>query len=83
MIGGGSEHLPAFMGYVGTGGAHAAPVGTIFASPPAKPTLEATLPANGGAGVIYSYGNYAGDVMDLTAPRPAPPNSASPSGPCS
>lgn len=65
VIGGGSGHLPAFMGYVGAGGADAAPIGNIFASPPAKPVLEATLAANGGAGVVYSYGNYAGDVMNF------------------
>jgi phosphoenolpyruvate---glycerone phosphotransferase subunit DhaK len=65
VIGGGSGHLPAFIGYVGQGGADAAPVGHIFASPPAKPVLEATRAANGGAGVIYSYGNYAGDVMNF------------------
>jgi phosphoenolpyruvate---glycerone phosphotransferase subunit DhaK len=65
VIGGGSGHLPAFMGYVGPGGADAAPIGNIFASPPAKPVLEATLAANGGAGVVYSYGNYAGDVMNF------------------
>jgi hypothetical protein len=53
------------MGYVGPGGADAAPIGNIFASPPAKPMLEATLAANGGAGVVYSYGNYAGDVMNF------------------
>ena len=65
VIGGGSGHLPAFMGYVGRGGADAAPIGNIFASPPAKPILEATLAANGGKGVVYSYGNYAGDVMNF------------------
>lgn len=65
VVGGGSGHLPAFVGYVGKGGADAAPVGNIFASPPAKPVLEATLAANGGAGVLYSYGNYAGDVMNF------------------
>ncbi len=65
VVGGGSGHLPAFIGYVGKGGADAAPVGNIFASPPAKPVLEATLAASGGAGVLYSYGNYAGDVMNF------------------
>lgn len=65
VIGGGSGHLPAFAGYVGAGGADAAPIGNIFASPPAKPVLEATLAANGNAGVLYSYGNYAGDVMNF------------------
>lgn len=65
VVGGGSGHLPAFVGYVGKGGADAAPVGNIFASPPAKPVREATLAADGGAGVLYSYGNYTGDVMNF------------------
>ena len=51
--------------YVGKGGADAAAVGNIFASPPAKPILKATLAANGGSGVLYIYGNYAGDVLNF------------------
>lgn len=65
VIGGGSGHLPAFAGYVGRGGADAVPIGNVFASPPARPVLEATLAADGGQGVLYSYGNYAGDVMNF------------------
>lgn len=65
VIGGGSGHLPLFTAYVGLGCADAAPVGNIFASPPAKPILEATRAANGGAGVLYVYGNYAGDVLNF------------------
>jgi len=65
VIGGGSGHLPLYTGYVGRGAADAAVIGNIFASPPAKPILEATLAANGGAGVVYVYGNYAGDVMNF------------------
>ena len=65
VIGGGSGHLPIYTGYVGAGGADAAPIGNIFASPPAKPILEATLAANGGVGVLYFYGNYAGDVLNF------------------
>jgi dihydroxyacetone kinase len=65
VIGGGSGHLPIYTAYVGKGGADAAPAGNIFASPPAKPILEATLAANGGAGVVYFYGNYAGDVLNF------------------
>lgn len=57
VIGGGSGHLPAFAGYLGQGGADAVPLGNIFASPPAKPIVEATRAANGGAGVLYAYGN--------------------------
>jgi phosphoenolpyruvate---glycerone phosphotransferase subunit DhaK len=65
VIGGGSGHLPIYTAYVGQGLADAAPAGNIFASPPAKPILEATLAANGGAGVLYFYGNYAGDVLNF------------------
>ncbi|MCX7938495.1 MAG: dihydroxyacetone kinase subunit DhaK, partial [Thermoflexales bacterium] len=65
VVGGGSGHLPLYTAYVGKGGADAAPAGNIFASPPAKPILEATLAANGGQGVIYVYGNYAGDVLNF------------------
>lgn len=65
VIGGGSGHLPIYTAYVGAGGADAAPIGNIFASPPAKPILEATLAANGGVGVLYFYGNYAGDVLNF------------------
>jgi dihydroxyacetone kinase len=65
VIGGGSGHLPIYTAYVGKGGADAAPAGNIFASPPAKPIMEATRAANGGAGVLYFYGNYAGDVLNF------------------
>jgi dihydroxyacetone kinase len=65
VIGGGSGHLPIYLGYVGPGGADAAAIGNIFASPPAKPILEATRAVNGGAGVLYVYGNYAGDQMNF------------------
>ena len=60
-----SGHLPLYTAFVGKGGADAAPAGNIFASPPAKPILEATRAANGGRGVLYFYGNYAGDVLNF------------------
>ena len=65
IIGGGSGHEPAFMGYVGEGSADGCPVGNVFASPPPDPILAATRAVNGGAGVLYSYGNYSGDVMNF------------------
>ncbi len=65
IIGGGSGHEPAFMGYVGEGSADGCPVGNVFASPPPDPVLATTRAVNGGAGVIYSYGNYSGDVMNF------------------
>lgn len=65
VIGGGSGHLPIYPGYVGLGGADAAAIGNVFASPPARPILQATLAADGGAGGLYIYGNYAGDAMNF------------------
>lgn len=65
VVGGGSGHLPAFAGYVGQGMADAAAFGNIFASPPARPVVEATLAADSGAGALYLYGNYAGDCLNF------------------
>lgn len=65
LIGGGSGHEPAFMGYVGEGMADGVAVGNVFASPPPAPILEVTRAIDQGAGVVYLYGNYAGDVMNF------------------
>jgi dihydroxyacetone kinase-like protein len=63
--GGGSGHLPVFMGYVGEGLADGAAIGNVFASPSADQMLEVTRAIDGGAGVLYLYGNYGGDVMNF------------------
>lgn len=65
VIGGGSGHEPAFLGYVGKGLADACAVGNVFASPPPQPAVDAAMAAQGGAGVLFMYGNYAGDVMNF------------------
>ncbi|QJD83184.1 dihydroxyacetone kinase subunit DhaK [Cohnella herbarum] len=65
VIGGGSGHEPAFMGLIGKGMADGVPVGNIFASPPPHPIVEVTKAIHSGAGVIYMYGNYAGDCMNF------------------
>jgi dihydroxyacetone kinase-like protein len=65
VIGGGSGHEPAFIGYIGRGGADGAAVGNVFASPPPDPAVEAARAVNGGAGIIFCYGNYSGDVMNF------------------
>lgn len=65
VIGGGAGHEPAFWGYVGSGLADAAVVGNIFASPPPDPIIAATRAVQGGAGVLYIYGNFSGDVMNF------------------
>lgn len=65
VIGGGSGHEPTFLGFVGKGLADACAVGNVFASPPPQPVVDAAIAANGGAGVLFMYGNYAGDVMNF------------------
>lgn len=65
VVGGGSGHEPAFAGYVGTGLADAAPLGNIFASPSPAQIMDAAFAADGGAGVLFLYGNYTGDVMNF------------------
>lgn len=66
VIGGGSGHEPAFAGYVGRGLADAAAVGNVFASPSPQQILDAGRAADGGAGVVFLYGNYTGDVLNFT-----------------
>lgn len=65
VIGGGSGHEPTFLGFVGKGLADAAAIGNVFASPPPQPAVDAALAAHGGAGVLFLYGNYAGDVLNF------------------
>lgn len=65
VVGGGSGHEPTFLGFVGKGLADACAVGNVFASPPPDPILACTKAVDGGAGVLYLYGNYAGDVMNF------------------
>lgn len=65
VIGGGSGHEPTFVGFVGEGLADAAAIGNVFASPPPDPALACVQDVNGGAGVLFMYGNYAGDVMNF------------------
>src|SRR4029077_3584297 len=65
VTGGGSGHLPLFLGYVGVGLCTAVAVGNVFSSPSVEQILAATRAAHGGAGVVYLYGNYGGDVMNF------------------
>lgn len=65
VIGGGSGHYPAFCGTVGPGLATAAVVGNIFTSPSASQAYSVGRAADQGRGVIFSFGNYAGDTMNF------------------
>src|SRR5688572_14704761 len=63
--GGGSGHLPLFMGYVGDGLLDGAAIGGVFQSPSSAQMLNVTKAIDGGAGVLYLYGNYGGDVLNF------------------
>ena len=65
LIGGGSGHEPIYHGLVGRNLADGAACGDIFAAPPPNIVLEATEAVNRGKGVLYLYGNYAGDVLNF------------------
>ncbi len=65
LVGGGSGHYPAFCGLVGKGFADGAVIGSIFTSPSTEQIYRCTKALDSGAGVLYSYGNYSGDVMNF------------------
>ncbi|MDR1430526.1 MAG: dihydroxyacetone kinase subunit DhaK, partial [Propionibacteriaceae bacterium] len=65
LYGGGSGHYPIFYGLVGPGMADGAVVGNIFTSPSAHYGYSVARAAHRGGGVIFAYGNYAGDVMNF------------------
>lgn len=66
VVGGGSGHYPAFCGIVGTGFADGAVVGNVFTSPSTQDACSVGRAASNGGGLLFSTGNYAGDVMNFT-----------------
>jgi dihydroxyacetone kinase-like protein len=65
ITGGGSGHEHMFIGYVGRGMAHGSVAGNVFTSPPPQPICATAKAAHGGSGVLFLYGNYAGDVLNF------------------
>ena len=65
VTGGGSGHLPVFLGYVGDGMLDGCAVGNVFASPSANKMTEMIKACNYGSGVLCLYGNYGGDNMNF------------------
>ncbi len=63
--GGGSGHLPLFLGYVGEGMLDGCSIGDVFQSPSAEQMLAVTKEIDSGAGVLYIYGNYGGDILNF------------------
>lgn len=67
VIGGGSGHYPAFGGLIGPGLAHGAAMGNLFASPSSQQVRHVAAAVERGGGVLLTYGNYAGDVLNFDA----------------
>lgn len=63
--GGGSGHLPLFLGYIGDGMLDGCSVGEVFQSSSARDMLSVTKAIDTGAGVVYIYGNYGGDKLNF------------------
>ncbi|MBA0052353.1 dihydroxyacetone kinase family protein [Streptomyces sp. AJS327] len=62
---GGSGHYPAFCGVVGPGFADGSVIGNVFTSPSAAQAHSVASAAETGGGVLFLFGNYAGDVMNF------------------
>lgn len=65
VIGGGSGHEPLFSGFVGKGLADAVACGNVFASPNPQLIEQAAEAVDTGKGVLFIYGNYAGDNLNF------------------
>ncbi len=65
ITGGGTGHLPLFLGYVGDGLLDGCGVGSVFQSPSAEQIFEISKEVNAGSGILYLYGNYTGDIMNF------------------
>ncbi len=65
VTGGGSGHLPVFLGYVGDGMLDACAVGNVFASPAYTKMADAIRAVDRGSGVLCLFGNYGGDKMNF------------------
>ena len=65
VIGGGSGHEPLFTGYCGAGLADAVACGNVCASPNPELITEAARAVDQGEGVLFVYGNYAGDNLNF------------------
>lgn len=63
ITGGGSGHLPLFLGYVGEGLIDGCGVGGVFQSPSPEQIANIAKEVEAGAGVLFLYGNYTGDIM--------------------
>ena len=65
LVGGGAGHEPIYHAMVGKNMADGAACGDIFAAPAPNIIQEATQAVDRGNGVLYLYGNYAGDILNF------------------
>jgi Dihydroxyacetone kinase len=65
ITGGGTGHLPLFLGYVGEGMLDGCAVGNVFQSPSSEQIYKVSREVEAGAGILYLYGNYTGDIMNF------------------
>ena len=65
VIGGGSGHEPMYTAFVGEGFADASVAGEIFAAPSPDQIAVAARAVDAGKGVLFVFGNYAGDVLNF------------------
>ena len=65
ITGGGTGHLPLFLGYVGDGLLDGCGVGGVFQSPSSEQIYNVAKEVEAGAGVLFLYGNYTGDIMNF------------------
>jgi len=65
VIGGGSGHEPMFAFFLGENLADAAASGNVFTSPDPVTIEKTALAAERGGGVLFLYGNYAGDNLNF------------------
>jgi dihydroxyacetone kinase-like protein len=65
IVGGGSGHEPAFLGWLGPGFADGCAVGNVFASPSADPIVELVEALDHPDGALFLFGNYEGDIMNF------------------
>ena len=63
ITGGGTGHLPLFLGFVGEGLIDGCGVGGVFQSPSPEQIFNVSKEVEAGSGILYLYGNYTGDIM--------------------
>lgn len=65
VVGGGSGHEPMFGFFLGENLADAAANGNVFTSPDPVTITKTAEAANRGGGILFLYGNYAGDNLNF------------------